>query len=474
MPAASQDAVEVYALRETARTRLVVWGTVSLWAIVISSFVSQAVDDWVSHWPSLLIWLLSVLLINLFPLEVNSVTLSLDLPVLLAVGFLYSPATAAAVALVGAVDPREFRRRVGVERGIFNRVQVSLSVFAACSVFHAVVAGGAPAYVVVWGTALAIMVDYVVNVALVIAHRAAGNGLRHAPKVANALRVGLFPDFLVTYLGYGLIAATLFHLHPHVGAWSLALLGGPAVIARLALVRAKQFEDMSHQLRRHKTMLSKAFDQIVDERKDERRLVAGRLHDEVLQSLFRVQLGAASLCDLDDSRLRQSLSDIRHGANLAIESLREVILGLRKSPLGEAGLGPALRELISKIQREWKVGIEAVLPPKLPRLSDDVEVAVYQVVREGVVNAAKHSASPIIRVAILQGTNTLTVTVVDDGVGVPPGVLENPSTRNLGLALMRERVELVSGTVKVSRGAEKGTRLEAEFPLRASPHPELI
>ena len=62
--------------------------------------------------------------------------LSMGFPLLIAVGFLYSPVAAGGVALIGSFDLRELNRQVTPLRAVFNRCQVALSVTAASAVFH--------------------------------------------------------------------------------------------------------------------------------------------------------------------------------------------------------------------------------------------------------------------------------------------------------------------------------------------------
>ena len=64
------------------------------------------------------------------------ITLTMSLPVALAVGMLFDPVTAALVAFVSSVDPRELRGKISISRALYNRSQIALSVFVASWVFH--------------------------------------------------------------------------------------------------------------------------------------------------------------------------------------------------------------------------------------------------------------------------------------------------------------------------------------------------
>src|SRR5688572_23483585 len=85
----------------------------------------------------LVFWAALIGLVELLPVPAwRGLTISVGFPLLMVVAFLYEPAAAAAVALVGASDPREFRGEVTLLRALFNRCQVALSVLAASALFH--------------------------------------------------------------------------------------------------------------------------------------------------------------------------------------------------------------------------------------------------------------------------------------------------------------------------------------------------
>src|SRR5918995_6768048 len=107
--------------------------TFALGASLISGDPSAFEDGW-----PLVVWAVVVGLVELLPVPAwRGLTISVGFPLMMMVAFLYEPPAAAAVALVGASDPREFQREVTLLRALFNRCQVALSVLAASALFHA-------------------------------------------------------------------------------------------------------------------------------------------------------------------------------------------------------------------------------------------------------------------------------------------------------------------------------------------------
>src|SRR3954447_3434399 len=90
--------------------------------------------------PELFIWAAIVAMVELLPVPAwRGMPLSVGFPILIAVGFIYpDPIAAGLTALVGSLDPREFRGEVNLLRALFNRCQIALSVFVASALFHSV------------------------------------------------------------------------------------------------------------------------------------------------------------------------------------------------------------------------------------------------------------------------------------------------------------------------------------------------
>ena len=102
------------------------------------------------------------------------------------------------------------------------------------------------------------------------------------------------------------------------------------------------------------------------------------------------------------------------------------------------------------------------------RLAPETEAAVYRIIQEALTNVAKHAKATSCRVYLQRLTNTLLVTIEDDGVGFDPADTRSADgTHGLGLVGIRERVAQLHGTVRLESGPGKGTRLTVEVPAEA-------
>ena len=148
------------------------------------------------------------------------------------IAILYPPEVAGVIAFVGASDPRELKREVALSTALFNRSQVALAVMAAGFVFHLfqeplVDLTLTATWVLILAACLAAVADYVVNAGLVATFM--GIKLR-VPfgKMIRQLTIGSGREFVVSYLGLGILGLTLAVFYQKVGPWML-----PAVLAPL-------------------------------------------------------------------------------------------------------------------------------------------------------------------------------------------------------------------------------------------------
>jgi two-component system sensor histidine kinase UhpB len=100
------------------------------------------------------------------------------------------------------------------------------------------------------------------------------------------------------------------------------------------------------------------------------------------------------------------------------------------------------------------------------RLPGDIETALYRVAQEALSNAVRHSSATKILVRLTIRSGYASLAIIDNGVGFDPGdALHGDVRGGLGLASIRERIELVRGTVNVESSVGRGTRLYVVVPL---------
>jgi PAS domain S-box-containing protein len=204
----------------------------------------------------------------------------------------------------------------------------------------------------------------------------------------------------------------------------------------------------------------------------ERNRIARDLHDGPVQGVSAASLSLeAALLMIgagDVDRGVEVLSKVRKELADEADALRSLMSGLRPPVLEERGLMPALHEAATRFGIEH--GVETALVGAMPRpLSADLETLAYRVVQEALTNAAKHARAGRVTISVEATGSSLRVEVEDDGRGFDSGMTrEFLRQGRVGLASMRERVELANGTFVIRSTPNRGTSIVATLPVNAT------
>lgn len=244
-------------------------------------------------------------------------------------------------------------------------------------------------------------------------------------------------------------------------------LGTTALEDRESLGILAQLIGSALSVRTREQRLATLLGELLRSQEIERSRVAHDLHDGVAQSAAALMRRLELAGDGDPADLAVAIDQARA---LVIE-LRRVIGGMRPAALDDLGLGPALRQLADEAVDEIDVTLDIDLPG---RPDPTIETALFRIVQEGLNNARAH-AGPGTRVMVrLMREDALwRLSVSDNGCGFAPGLREpvdgtdgRRAGRGLGLAYMRERIELLGGRFEVDSAPGDGCRLRVDLPER--------
>jgi signal transduction histidine kinase len=389
----------------------------------------------------------------------------MDLPILVACSFVEGPSAAGIVAFAGTYDQFELRGRTTLPEMLSNHAQTALSVIAAGWVFQ--LAGGldnglAIAIVAASG---ALVADLVINYTAVAGLQALMHGQRFVD-VLSSMRIGRTSGFAATYFAFGLLSLLTAMAYKSFGFGGVLVSVAPILLAREAFSEALRAEEQQSRVRAQSAALARVDERIADERHDERAQIAAALHDDVLQCLYNVKLRAQVIReDLRTGRLLELEEDVPalvESSEAAASELRDVIHGLRRSPIGRTGLSDTVTLLANHLRDE--TGINFVL--KLDSIgiaTPDIELLAYQIVREAMTNAARHSRADSVWVSISREAGWLRLEVVDNGIGFDPAIAER--AKHFGIALMRERCDLAGGELELRSEPGQGAVVAIRLPL---------
>jgi signal transduction histidine kinase len=270
---------------------------------------------------------------------------------------------------------------------------------------------------------------------------------------------GLVVPLVFRNRSYGvLVAVDRVDGGPEFTAKDQRLLEAFAASAATAVATARSAADE----RRHQTMAAA---------EAERGRWARELHDETLQGMANLRLVLAAAQRVGThSALTEAFGHVIEQLETDIANLRRLITDLRPAALDQLGPEAAIRALADRLARSnTEVVLSIDLAYEQGRAAErhipELETAVYRIVQEALTNASKHGRARRATVELIEDDNRLRLTVRDDGAGFD---LEK-KTAGFGLLGMRERAELLEGTLKVSSSPGQGTCVQVTFPARRRP-----
>jgi signal transduction histidine kinase len=205
--------------------------------------------------------------------------------------------------------------------------------------------------------------------------------------------------------------------------------------------------------------------QILTAREGTLKEISRELHDEFGQLLTAIgtMLGRATKKAAPDPALAAELREISEIAQTALDRVRGLSQTLHPSLLEELGLDSTVEWYLSTVERQMGVEVSYERTGAPAALDQMTTIHVYRVLQEAMNNVARHSGSRRAWVRIDNGVTGLRLEVEDHGKG-----LTAEGRRGLGLVTMRERADLVGGTIEFLTPADGGTLVRFTVPARSA------
>lgn len=210
---------------------------------------------------------------------------------------------------------------------------------------------------------------------------------------------------------------------------------------------------------RQSAELQAAARRIVGAQDDERRRLAGDLHDGIQQQLVMLRMRAGfvrSHVAQDPAGADGAVAELAEDIDRILDRLRETSQAVFPSILQDRGLNGGLHSLAGRAAIEVEV---VTVPDPLPRLAREVESNAYFLAAEAVTNVVKHARATRIEVSATVAGGELVLTVRDDGCG-----FDVASAEARGLEHLRDRARAVGGSLGVRSAPGRGTVVTAVLP----------
>lgn len=207
--------------------------------------------------------------------------------------------------------------------------------------------------------------------------------------------------------------------------------------------------------------------ELVRAREAERKRIAREIHDGPAQVFANLAFGlelCEKLVNTDTNRLLDELGRLKELARMNLGELRKIIYHLKPAVIDEYGLVRALERYVDQFEETYAIHTELMVLNQEQQLDSTIELSVFRIVQEALVNVAKHSAAKSCQVKLEFMPSVLNLVVSDDGIGFEVEDVCKGRSDSFGLLNIQERVELLDGDVKIQSVLGKGTKIVVKIP----------
>lgn len=228
------------------------------------------------------------------------------------------------------------------------------------------------------------------------------------------------------------------------------------------------------QARRENADGSTMLEMLITSQESERQRLSRQMHDGPAQALsnFIVQAEIASrMYDIDQVKAKDELEKLKQSAMSTFQKIRTYISELRPMMLDDLGMVPTIKRYITNLKEQTGIDANLVVNGTYRRLKPYIEVYIFRAIQELIGNAIKHNMDNVSKIKIdiiLNIENSfIKVEIKDNGKGFNVTEMENSS--GLGLKLVRERAQLLNGSLEINSSENEGTRILLSIPVEDEP-----
>lgn len=210
--------------------------------------------------------------------------------------------------------------------------------------------------------------------------------------------------------------------------------------------------------------------QIIKAQEEERKRVAREIHDGPAQAMSNIVLRTEvcqKLIDVDPSRLRGELQELKDLVKGTLQDVRKIIFDLRPMTLDDLGLIPTLKRYLADFKDKNNLTVEFKCFGQERRFRPTLEVAIFRLIQESLNNIRKHAEASKVDVKLEVTLQTVVIRIKDNGKGFDvDDILATRNGNSFGLLGMYERVDLINGQIEFFSKPGQGTEVVIKVPVK--------
>jgi signal transduction histidine kinase len=209
--------------------------------------------------------------------------------------------------------------------------------------------------------------------------------------------------------------------------------------------------------------------QIIWAQEEERKEISRELHDEVVQTLVGINVQLSALgkgASVGLRALKEKIARTQRLVENSVNAVHRFARELRPAVLDDLGLIPALHAYSKSLAARKKLKIKMTAFGGVEALGGAKRIVFFRVAQEALTNVARHAHATQIKMTISEISGAIRMEISDNGKSFDVGkALSAKNPKRLGLVGMKERVEMVGGTLAIQSTPAKGTTVRAEIPF---------
>lgn len=234
------------------------------------------------------------------------------------------------------------------------------------------------------------------------------------------------------------------------------------VVSRQTSIALENLQLLS-ELKNRATEVNRLHSELLRTRESERKWIARELHDVIIQALVGLRYEIAQIDDRQFSHLHEEIVE-------TIQNLRSMCRELRPPSLDHLGIVPAIRSFVKDTNRRvdgsvhFKFTVDGDEDLLIP---EDISICIYRTLQEAITNILKHAAASQGEVVLKLLDDKVILVVCDNGIGfaVPRRLGQLLDDDRFGLVGLRERLEILNGSLEIKSTQGSGTYICARIPL---------
>jgi PAS domain S-box-containing protein len=201
-------------------------------------------------------------------------------------------------------------------------------------------------------------------------------------------------------------------------------------------------------------------------REEERGRIAREIHDDLGQQLTGLKMEMSLIMKKihpENIELKSKIEDSIQLVDNAVKSVRRIATQLRPSILDDLGLVAALEWLSEEFEKRYHIKTNFSAGTNIKNIHPDTSIALFRIYQESLTNILRHSKATEVNATLSEENDVLRLSVSDNGIGFE---VENMNTfTTLGLIGIKERTNLIGGSLHIESKKDEGTSLLVSVPL---------